>query len=131
MSAQGNASSKDSLPVGLDSGGEDISGSMVRSGAGVVPGIRPTALTGHRYRCPVHGHQNSVIITGSPTCSVMGKPVARVGDRTSCGAIIITGSKNAHVDGGRPIARLGDKGIHPESGIQGEIVEGESMRTLE
>ena len=105
--------------------------SLIGPGSGVVPGIRPIALVGHKYLCPVHGHEGSVIVTGSPTCSVMNRPVARIGDKTSCGAIIITGSKNAHVDGNRPIARLGDKGIHPESGIEGQIVEGMDKWTLE
>ena len=103
----------------------------VAAGAGVVPGIRPIALVGHQYLCPAHGHQASVIITGSPTCTVMGRPVARIGDQTSCGAQIITGSKNARIDENRPIARLGDKGIHPETGIMGEIVQGLDRWTLE
>lgn len=100
-------------------------------GAGVVPGIRPVALVSHLYLCPVHGHQPATIITGSPTCSVKGLPVARIGDKISCGAEIITGSKNARIDDDRPIARLGDKGIHPELGIIGEIVQGDEHWTLE
>lgn len=100
-------------------------------GAGAVPGIRPIALVGHAYLCPVPGHQGSVIVTGSPTSKVYGRPVARIGDKTSCGAEIITGSKNAHIDGNRPIARLGDKGIHKEIGVVGEIVEGLDKWTLE
>lgn len=106
-------------------------GSSMLSGAGAVPGIRPIALVGHRYLCPVPGHQDSVIVTGSPTCEVLGRPVARIGDTTSCGATIITGSKNARIDNNRPIARKGDKGIHPELGIEGEIIEGLEMWTLE
>jgi len=96
-----------------------------------VPGIRPIALVGHRYKCPVPGHESSVIVTGSDTCQVLGRPVARIGDTTSCGAQIITGSKNANIDDGRPIARLGDKGIHPETGITGEIIEGLDQWELE
>jgi len=106
-------------------------GSQTAAGAGVVPGIRPIALVGHAYLCPVHGHQPSVIVTGSPTCKVYERPVARIGDKTSCGAEIITGSKNAHIDDNRPIARLGDKGIHKELGVVGEIIEGLDKWTLE
>jgi uncharacterized Zn-binding protein involved in type VI secretion len=61
----------------------------------------------------------------------MGRPIARIGDKLSCGAVITTGSKNATVDDNRPVARLGDKGIHPELGIEGEIVEGLEHWTLE
>ncbi|MGL4668294.1 MAG: PAAR domain-containing protein [Saezia sp.] len=114
-----------------DDSGRYLGGLTVAGGAGVVPGLRPIALVGHAYLCPVHGHEGSVIVTGSPTCKVYERPVARIGDKISCGAEIITGSKNAHIDGGRPIARLGDKGIHKDTGIVGEIVEGLDKWTLE
>ena len=93
-------------------------------GAGVVPGIRPVALEGHAHDCPLHGP--GVIVTGSSTCKIRGIPVARIGDTISCGATIITGSKNAKIDGGRPIARLGDLTDH-----EGIIIEGEELCTLE
>lgn len=111
------------------SGGGSVGGGA--GGAGVVPGIRPIALVGHAYMCPVPGHQASVIVSGSPTCEVDGRPIARIGDMTSCGAVIISGSKNAYIDDNRPIARKGDKGIHVELGVIGEIIEGVDKWTLE
>lgn len=53
-------------------------------------------------RCKKAGH----ILTGSLTHLVEGRPIARVGDLTTCGPIM-TGSYNHLIDG-RPIARLGD-----------------------
>ena len=47
------------------------------------------------------------ILTGSPTHSIDGRPIARVGDLTTCGPIV-TGSPYHSLDG-RPIARLWDR----------------------
>ena len=122
--------SRSSTSTDLKAGGT-AQGAQGAAGAGAVPGIRPIALLGHRYECPVPGHEGSVIVTGSPTCEVHGRPIARIGDHTSCGAQIISGSKSAEIDDNRPIARLGDRGIHPELGVVGEIVEGLDDWTLE
>jgi uncharacterized Zn-binding protein involved in type VI secretion len=49
----------------------------------------------------------------------MGKPVIRVGDKTSHGGEVLTGSANFIVDG-KPVARLGDKvscPLHPSETV--------------
>ncbi len=53
--------------------------------------------------------QNKVIEGG--TATIDGKPVARVGDKTACGATIIRGSSMA-TDDGRPVAYLGSTTSH-------------------
>lgn len=93
-------------------------------GAGAVPGVRPVACVGHAHVCPIHGP--GVIISGSSSCKIKGKPVARIGDAISCGATIITGARYARLDNGRPVARLGDKTDHG-----GEIVEGDEYWRVE
>ena len=80
---------------------------------------RPVVLVGHAHMCPIHGP--GVVVTGSPTSILNGRPVARVGDLVSSGATIITGSAIASLDDGQPIARLGDVTSHG-----GTLIEGES-----
>lgn len=70
---------------------------------------RPFIVVGDRTS---HG---GVVISGSESTEVDGKPVARVGDRVTCpkkghGSVttIVTGDVTAIIDG-RPLARHGDK----------------------
>ena len=49
-------------------------------------GIR-IARVGDKVSCPVH--RITVIATGDPTCIIDGRPAARHGDTTSCGAVLI------------------------------------------
>jgi uncharacterized Zn-binding protein involved in type VI secretion len=65
------------------------------------------------------------VISGSPICNLHGKPLARVGDKISCGATIITGSPTVLIDDGRPAARLGDGTDHG-----GTLIEGHSDWTV-
>ena len=56
-----------------------------------------------------HGGQ---IVTASPTFSVMGRPVARVGDRFDCpghGRQTIVSGSSSHMDEGKPVAHVGSK----------------------
>lgn len=55
------------------------------------------ARVGDKVSCPKHGHEPCTIATGDPTMIVDGKPVARNGDKTSCGAVLIA-SQQATVD---------------------------------
>jgi uncharacterized Zn-binding protein involved in type VI secretion len=49
------------------------------------------ARLGDKVTCPRRGHGDSPVITsGDPTCLVDGKPAARHGDVTSCGAELIS-----------------------------------------
>lgn len=51
---------------------------------------RPVALVGDRCICPMTGHQNCVIVSGNCNHTVNGKAVAYDGDKTSCGATLIS-----------------------------------------
>ncbi|MFG0633036.1 PAAR domain-containing protein [Pseudomonas sp. xss_2] len=80
--------------------------------------MKPVALVGHRHDCPIHGP--GVVETGSASYRFNGKAVARVGDRTSCGALIVSGTAQYQIDG-QCVARQGDRSDHG-----GIIVEGDS-----
>ena len=81
--------------------------------------MNPVARKGDLHSCPIPGHGITQIITSSPS-QVEGQPVARVGDKTSCGATIVEGSSHSHHDG-RPTAYLGCKTDHG-----GEIITASS-----
>jgi len=78
--------------------------------------MRPVALLGHRHSCPLHGL--GTITTGTTDVTVNGRAVARIGDRTSCGAVIVTGSSSAF--GGAGVARMGDMTSHGGTLIEGD-----------
>ncbi len=53
------------------------------------------------------------VLEGSPTTTVNGKPVARVGDKVSCpkpghGTCVIVSGDFTHLIDGKPLARHGD-----------------------
>ncbi len=50
------------------------------------------ARLGDKVSCPIHG--SGAIASGDMTLIVDGKPVARHGDKTSCGALLIAGQQN-------------------------------------
>ena len=52
------------------------------------------ARMGDMHVCPLPGHGVTPIVTGSGKTLVEGKPIARVGDSTGCGAVIVAGSPN-------------------------------------
>lgn len=80
--------------------------------------MKPIVLVGHKHSCPIHG--TGTVVSGAATADVNGRPIARVGDSISCGAVIQSGSANYTIDG-RPVARVGDSTSHG-----GTLVEGES-----
>ncbi|MEY4729327.1 MAG: hypothetical protein RL020_485 [Pseudomonadota bacterium] len=54
-------------------------------------GGKGIARIGDKVTCPKRGHgETTVIATGDPTMIVDGMPVARHGDKTACGAILIS-----------------------------------------
>ena len=55
----------------------------------VVSG-KPVVVIGDKCICPVNGHQNCTIVSGSATHFINGKAVAYQGDKTSCGATLIS-----------------------------------------
>ncbi|MBS3668241.1 PAAR domain-containing protein [Vreelandella boliviensis] len=86
--------------------------------------MKPVARKGDLHRCPIPGHGTTEIITGSLSF-VEGQPVARVGDKTGCGATIIEGSSHSNHDG-RPTAYLECKTDHG-----GEIITASSSAKVE
>lgn len=75
----------------------------------------PIARLGDTHVCPAHGP--NVIVSGRQA-TVDGRPVARVGDKTACGAVITVRSSQGR-DDGKPVAHLGSLTSHG-----GMIVEG-------
>lgn len=65
-------------------------GTVVTSAATTSTMGKQVARVGDRVPCPVPGHGNEVIVSGDPTVVVEGKPCARHGDKTSCGATLIS-----------------------------------------
>ena len=68
--------------------------------------MRGVARVGDRVVCP-RCKKVGIILTGSSTHLIGGRPIARLGDLTTCGPIV-TGS-HRHLIDGRPVARLGDR----------------------
>ena len=50
---------------------------------------RGFARVGDKVSCPIKGHGSNAIATGDPTFILNGRPVAREGDKTECGATLI------------------------------------------
>lgn len=68
-----------------DHGGEVIEA----SGATETHGKR-LARVGDKVTCPKKGHGTTEIVTGDPTMIIDGKAAARHGDKTACGATLIS-----------------------------------------
>ena len=77
-----------------------------------------TACVGDTHVCPIPGHGSSPILPNGSSILVDGKPVARVGDATGCGAIITQGYPMAFADG-MPVAYLGSPTNHGGSIVSG------------
>ena len=71
--------------------------------------MNPVVLVGHRHVCPLHG--TNQVESGSATDSFNGRAVARVGDRTMCGAVIESGAEHFLIEGAA-VARKGDRTDH-------------------
>jgi len=69
-----------------DHGGTVISASATSDCDG-----KGIARIGDQVTCPKKGHGRvTVIATGDPTAIIDGRPAARHGDKTACGATLIT-----------------------------------------
>ncbi|NIF26640.1 hypothetical protein F3J44_09595 [Pantoea sp. Tr-811] len=79
--------------------------------------MNPIVLIGHRHDCPLHGA--TTVTTGAAHATVNGSPIARVGDETSCGAIIETGAAHLLIEGS-PAARVGDTTSHGGTLVEGD-----------
>ena len=76
------------------------------------------ACVGDMHVCPIKGHGSSPIMPNGSSILVEGKPIARVGDVTGCGAVITQGYPLALADG-MPIAYLGCPTSHGGSIVSG------------
>ena len=68
----------------------------------------PVARLGDKHDCPIHG-SNAIVEGGK--AMIDNKPVARVGDKTGCGAVITVGSSMG-TDDGKPVAYVGSATSH-------------------
>jgi len=108
--------SRPSIVVGdkTDHGGVVIGGASTSDANG-----RAIAKVGDQVTCPKKGHGGvTVIVTGDPTFIVDGKPLARHGDKTACGATLISSQAMAYVSegsgtGSNPGASAGSEGNAP------------------
>jgi uncharacterized Zn-binding protein involved in type VI secretion len=51
---------------------------------------KPMAVVGDKVICPMKGHENCTIVSGNAKHRINGKAVAYDGDKTSCGAALIS-----------------------------------------
>lgn len=82
----------------------------------------PVARLTDTHDCPVHGR--NVIASCQSQATVDNLPIACVGDKTACGATIVTGSSNFTING-RPVAYLGSATSH-----SGVITTGSTTITI-
>ena len=86
---------------------------------------KPAARLGDPTACPVSGHGNTPIASGSPDVLFDGLPAARMGDTSACGGAL-SGNLIANVlINGKPAATIGTVGGH------GNVVIGGSGTVLE
>lgn len=78
----------------------------------------PIARLTDQHACPIPFHVLTPLVTASPTVYVNGIPVARVGDMSGCGAVIMSGFPHILVNG-RPMAHVGSPTSHGGSILTG------------
>lgn len=78
----------------------------------------PIARLTDQHACPIPFHVLTPLVTASPTAYVNGIPVARVGDMSGCGAVIVSGFPHILVNG-RPMAHVGSLTSHGGSIVTG------------
>ena len=84
--------------------------------------MKPLARLGDKHKCPAHGMNAIIAVASDSTCD--SRPIATVGDKTACGAVIVTGSPACFVDG-RQAAFIGSQTSHG-----GVIVEGSPVANV-
>lgn len=75
-----------------------VIGDTTSHGGTVIEGAPTTdtngvriARIGDKVTCPQNGHGGTTVIaSGDPTCIIEGRPAARHGDVTACGATLIS-----------------------------------------
>lgn len=73
---------------------------------------KPAARQGDATLCPLPGHGNSPIATGSPDVLIDGLPAARMGDTTACGAALNGNVIPNVLINGQPAVVQGSLGSH-------------------
>lgn len=67
-------------------------GSVIEASPHSDTGSKGIARIGDKTTCPTHG--SNPIVSGDMTLIVDGKPAARHGDKTACGAVLIAGQQS-------------------------------------
>ena len=89
---------------------------------------KPAARQGDATLCPLPGHGNSPIATGSPDVLIDGLPAARMGDTTACGAALNGNVIPNVLINGQPAVVQGSLGSHGNVviGGSGTVIIGNS-----
>lgn len=66
-------------------------GTVIEASAHSDTGGIGIARVGDKATCPIHG--SNPIVSGDASLIVDGKPAARHGDKTACGAVLIAGQQ--------------------------------------
>lgn len=66
-------------------------GTVIEASGFTSTGEVAIARVGDKVSCPKKGHGVCAIVSGDPTLIIDGKPAAREGDTTACGAVLIAG----------------------------------------
>ncbi len=69
-------------------------GTVIEASAHTGSGDLAVARVGDKTTCPIRNHGTTPIISGDPTLIIDGKPAARDGDKTGCGAVLIATQQN-------------------------------------
>lgn len=64
-------------------------GAVVEASGQTDSGNVKVARVGDKVSCPIRGHGTNPIVSGDFTLIVDGKAVAREGDKSACGAVLI------------------------------------------
>lgn len=69
----------------------DHGGVVIQGTSGSDVNGTPIARVGDQVTCPERDHGGTTVIaTGDPTCIIDGQPAARHGDKTACGATLLS-----------------------------------------
>ncbi len=80
-----------SKPIILLGDKTDHGGVVIQASGVSTSGGKGMARIGDQVTCPIKYHGGTtVIVSGDPTMIVDGQPVARHGDKTACGATLIS-----------------------------------------
>jgi uncharacterized Zn-binding protein involved in type VI secretion len=71
-------------------------GTVIEASAFTGSGNIAIARVGDKVSCPIRGHGTTSIVSGDPTVIIDGQPVARDGDQTGCGAVLIASQQSSY-----------------------------------